>query len=94
MKLAELKKIKQRDLDRLPDKQKKTPKNDKLGTYAHFKLVGGPYHGNVCRMYAPWDQLVFESGDTYEVSPPIGASGEWVYIHTTEGEEWESSNTP
>jgi hypothetical protein len=33
------------------------------------------------RMYAPWDELTFPNEIVYEIHPPIGKSGEWVYIH-------------
>lgn len=81
MKTSELKALKKKALALIPAAQKKLLKGDKLGEYAYFKLVGGPHHGNTVRMYAPWDELVYEDGSVYEVSPPLGASQMWIYIH-------------
>lgn len=69
------------------------PKQRKKDNSAHFKLVGGPYHDLVVRLYAPWEELVFPNGAHYELHPPIGnRSARWVYIHTPEvsGEKEES----
>lgn len=51
---------------------------------ARFRLVGGPYHGILLTVYAPWDVITFNEGEVrYEIHPPIGKSDEWVYIHTS-----------
>ena len=63
----------------IPDKQKKGDDS------ARFQLVGGPFHGLTMRMFAPWDDIVFQDerlGEVrYELHPPVGKTGEWVYIH-------------
>lgn len=48
---------------------------------ARFKMVGGPYHDMVFRLYPPWDILKFPSGLTYELHPPLRKNGKWVYVH-------------
>lgn len=48
---------------------------------ARFKLIGGPYHDQKVRMYAPWEDLVFEDGTRYVLSPPARKGGHWVYVH-------------
>ena len=78
MRNLDRKEQKKRDLERVPAKQIK----DK--TAAKFKLVGGPYHNSVVRVYAPWDSLNFD-GDWYDIHPPLGNSDEYVYIHNPKG---------
>lgn len=48
-----------------------------------FKLVGGKYHGMTVRLYAPYDQVRFPDGETYEIHPPIkkSRSNKWVLVH-------------
>jgi len=50
---------------------------------ASFKLLGGKYHDMIVRMYAPYDQVRFPDGETYELNPPVkGArSKKWVLVH-------------
>jgi hypothetical protein len=50
---------------------------------AMFKLVGGPHHGNVVRMYAPYPAVKYADGSVYELHPPIAKTGEWVYVNDT-----------
>ena len=47
-----------------------------------FKLVGGPYHDSVVRLWPPWDYLKFPShtDGRYELHPPLKQKGKWVYV--------------
>ena len=58
---------------------------------ARFKLIGGPYHDKMVRMYAPFEELVFPDGSRYVLGPPIRKNGHWVYVHeplvSTESED-------
>lgn len=79
------------DLAKLPDKQKvfrdknitkKRSSERELEGSARFKLVGGPYHDMTVRLYAPFDDLVFPSGETYQLHPPVSQrTDRWVYVH-------------
>jgi hypothetical protein len=51
---------------------------------ARFKMIGGPYHGQMLRVYAPFDAVVFPSGDTYSLCPPAKKDGKWAYAHDPE----------
>lgn len=49
-----------------------------------FRLVGGPYHGMVIRVYPPCDRIEFpkETGTlTYEIHPPLARNEKWVYVY-------------
>lgn len=48
-----------------------------------FKLIGGKYHGMTVRLYAPYDEVRFPDGETYEIHPPIkkSRSNKWVLVH-------------
>lgn len=51
-----------------------------------FKLIGGPYHDMVVRVYAPFDTIVFPGNHrpkcTYRINPPLSAKGKWCYVCT------------
>lgn len=79
--LKERRAQKKRDLEKINPTQRHR-KDDA----AYFKLVGGPHHGNRVRLYAPWDILKYADGTQYELHPPLDASDDWVYIHSTEAE--------
>lgn len=67
-------------------------KQHKGSNAAHFKLVGGPYHDNTVRLYAPWDDLVFPDGTTYQLHPPVSKrTDRWVYIHVDNPQEGEGN---
>lgn len=58
-----------------------------------FKLIGGPYHDMVMRVYPPCDRIVFPprntnegAGVVYEIHPPIKTRGKWVYAHNPVGD--------
>jgi hypothetical protein len=58
-----------------------------------FKLVGGPYHDLVVRVYPPCDRIVFPPRNTneglgvvYEICPPQNKRNKWVYIHNPIGD--------
>lgn len=58
-----------------------------------FKLVGGPYHDMVLRLYGPWDRLVFRmrGHHVYDLAPPVSKrSNKWVYVHNRELSDKES----
>lgn len=49
-----------------------------------FKCLGGPMHDLKLRVYAPWDEVRFPSGDVYELTPPLNMkrSNKWKFVHT------------
>lgn len=51
-----------------------------------FKLLGGPYHDMQIRSYYPHDEVVFPSGDVYELTPPFNLkrSKKWKFVHNME----------
>jgi hypothetical protein len=51
-----------------------------------FKLMGGPYHNMVMRVYPPYDTIVYPDGLTYELHPPfnLNKSDKWVYVYNME----------
>ncbi len=54
-----------------------------------FKMVGGPYHDMVFRVYAPFDHIRFPKNDSYpacvyRINPPLRKNGKWVYVHDNE----------
>lgn len=79
MKVSERKALKKKDLEKVAVSQR-----HKSEDAAYFTLIGGPHHGNRVRMYAPWDELRYEDGSVYELHAPLGAKGEWVYVHNSE----------
>lgn len=80
MKIAE----KMEWLNKLSQKQwVKNTKGEPKDYSARFKLIGGPYHGNLVRLYAPWDDLTFPDGSCYTLTAPLGKNDKWVYVHTT-----------
>lgn len=80
MKISERKSLIEHDLAKISAKQLVKKDNS-----ARFKLVGGPYHGNTVRLYAPWDLLKYKDPVVYyELHPPVDRGEDWVYIHTEE----------
>lgn len=51
---------------------------------ARFKLIGGPHHDKMVRLYAPWDDLVFSDGSRYTLGPPARKNGHFVYVFDPE----------
>lgn len=51
-----------------------------------FKLIGGPQHDLIYRVYPPYDEIRFPNGQVYELHPPMNLkrSKKWVYIHSPE----------
>ena len=49
-----------------------------------LKLLGGPYHDLKVRLYAPYDQVRFPCGATYEIAPPLknARSQKWKLVHS------------
>jgi len=76
MKLSEKRALVAADMAKITDTQRVVRDNS-----ARFKLIGGPHHGNIVRLYAPWEDLTFEDGSCYTLTAPLGRSGEWVYVH-------------
>lgn len=53
-----------------------------------FKLIGGPYHDFVVRVYPPCDRIVFplEPPAVYEIHPPVTSRAKWAYVHNPVGD--------
>jgi hypothetical protein len=68
------------DMARIPSKQHAADKQS-----ARFKLVGGPHHDRIVRLYAPFSALRYKDGTTYELQELMPDT--WVYVHTTEWTE-------
>lgn len=57
-----------------------------------FKLIGGPLHDCVFRVYPPFDAIVFDGTKgfrpgkpcRYEIHPPLNPKGKWVYVHVAD----------
>lgn len=64
-------------------------KGEPTDNSARFKLIGGPCHGNLVRLYAPWDDLTFPDGSCYTLTAPLGRDDKWVYVHQSKQEEKE-----
>lgn len=48
-----------------------------------FKLVGGPHHDSIVRLWPPWDFLKFPKhpDGQYELHPPLSQKkGKWCYV--------------
>lgn len=53
-----------------------------------LKLIGGKYHNMRVRMYAPYTEVVFPDGESYELHPPLGnresrSKKNWVMVHNS-----------
>jgi hypothetical protein len=50
-----------------------------------FKLLGGPLHDMVYRVYPPYDTIRFPTGDVYDLHPPhnLKKSKKWMYVYNT-----------
>ena len=77
------------DLAKISPKQLMERKTGIEQTAARFKLIGGRWHNNVVRLYAPWDVLKFPDGSVYELHAPVGKSDAWVYVNNMEAENAE-----
>ena len=63
---------------------KKVPKDNS----AYFRLLGGPYHDQTIRMYAPFDEFVLMDESRYQLHGPL-TGGEWVYTYNPDGKGTE-----
>lgn len=47
-----------------------------------FKMLGGPYHDQKIRVFAPYDEVRFPCGATYELHPPLNMkkSNKWKFV--------------
>lgn len=55
-----------------------------------FKCVGGPMHGNIVRLYHPFDNITFpypHGDETYSLTPPIKEGGKWTLVHQLQTKE-------
>ena len=52
-----------------------------------FKLLGGPYHDMMIRVYKLGEPVTFPNGETYVLHPPAknSRSKHWVYVHQLPG---------
>lgn len=71
------------------------PKGQRTADFggARFRLVGGPFHDQMVRMYAPWEELVFGDGSRYTMGPPIRKNGHFVYVYDPIVESEETDDT-
>ncbi len=50
-----------------------------------FALVGGPWHGQMIRVYDPFERVVFKTEmgivHVYQVHPPMSAKAKWTYVY-------------
>jgi len=51
-----------------------------------FKLIGGPYHDNILRVYPPYDSIKFPNGLVYDLHPPFNLkkSKKWAYVYNAQ----------
>lgn len=59
-----------------------------------FKFIGGPFHGMVFRVYAPFDTVRWPNGVTYDIMPPLNLakSKKWTYVFNPEESRKEGWN--
>ena len=81
------------DVNRTSDKSPDNPGGDEpAGSAQHkdgahtFIFSGGRYHGMRFRVYPPFDDVVFPSGVTYRLHPPIRKRGKWIFSHVEQSE--------